>query len=83
MTKLIAVKFMDAAADDWRESFPHLPPGPELVLYMEEGPCSSCGEPAHKDGDLGGIDVQGVDDKGVIHGPLICQRCMEEEQWTA
>lgn len=76
---LLKVTFHDEAAADWRRAFPDLPPGPEVVLYMEfPQTCKECGAvSAMDDQELWAMDPEGITDDGVIVGDVYCNDCIK------
>lgn len=71
------VHFHGEALEEWREAFPEMPPGDEVVLWMKRTPCSVCGKEIG-DQELGGMDPEYIDEEGELVGKQFCETCMEE-----
>lgn len=76
--RTLEVRFSGQAAEDWRRAYPELPPGPEVVLQMEVGPCVHCGYELGEDFAVGALDPTGLTDDGILVGDHVCLECMKK-----
>lgn len=80
------VRFHPQAIEDFGLAFPKLPPGDEVVLWIQLQPCSDCGKEAG-DGEFGAIDPEYITDEGLLVGRQLCEDCLrgaaDEETPTA
>ena len=71
------VKFTGQALKDFREIWPDLPPGDEILMTIKLGSCHICGLDM-KESEIGGIDPTGITEEGELTGEFFCQNCMEK-----
>lgn len=72
------VKFLPPALEGFREAYPDLPPGDELILKMKPGICKVCGKDMSESGnEVGVMDVVEITEDGEVIGEHICLDCVE------
>lgn len=71
------VRFHPQAIEEFGIAFPKMPPGDEIVLWMQVQPCSRCGA-AQTEG-IGAIDPEYITEEGLLVGKQLCEDCIKEE----
>lgn len=72
------VRFHPEAIKEFGVAFPKLPPGDEVVLWIQLQPCSRCGKDLAHD-EFGAIDPDYITDEGLLVGKQLCEACLHQE----
>lgn len=73
----LEVRFHPKAIEEFSDAFPEMPPGDEIVLWIQLQPCSNCGSDHH--GEFGAIDPEYITDEGLLVGRQLCHDCVKDE----